>query len=133
MIFGGMVGVSYFFDYVFGPKRDFAQYQNQITVINSETSFHMVSSNLTVSVIGVITNQSDFGWKEIGTEAQFFDATGGMMDVIQAEGEYRDLRVLPHSEASFKIEGHAIHKEQEYQSTKVFVRTAEDINAWGPP
>jgi hypothetical protein len=68
-------------------KRDFAPYQNQITVVNSETSFRMVSSNLTVSVIGVITNQSDFGWKEIAIEAQFFDGNGKMIDVIQAQGE----------------------------------------------
>lgn len=117
------------YDEVFGQKRDFAPYQSQITVVNSETSFRIVNSNLTVSVIGVVTNQTSFGWKDIGMEAQLFDGSGKMIDVIEAEGEYRGFAVLPHSEASFKIEGRAIKQEQEYQSTKVFVRTGRDITA----
>jgi hypothetical protein len=129
LIFGGIACVGYFFDYLAGPKRDFAQYQNQIMVVNSETSFRIANSNLTVSVVGVVTNQSVFGWKDIGIEAQLFDGNGKMIDVIQAEGGYRELTVLAHSEASFKIEGKATRNEQEYKSTKVFVRTAKDINA----
>jgi hypothetical protein len=132
LIFGSMIGVGYFFDYLMGPKRDFAQYRNQVTVVNSATSFRIANSNLTVSVVGVITNQSMFGWKDIGMEAQFFDANDKLIDAIQAEGEYRGLDVLPHSEAAFKIEGRASHKEQEYHSTKVFVRTGKDIHSSWP-
>ena len=80
-----------------------------------------------VSVIGVVTNQTAFGWKNIGMEAQFLDGNGKMIDVIVADGGYRGFTVLPHSEASFKIEGRAIREEQEYKSTKVFVRTGKDI------
>ena len=118
-----------FYDDLFGQKRDFTPYQNQNVVVNSETSFRIVSSNLTVSVVGVVTNQSDFGWKDIGMEAQFFDGNSKMIDVIQAQGDYRGFAILPHSEASFKVEGRAIRPEQEYKSTKVFVRTGKDITA----
>ena len=129
LIFGGIAGVGCFFDYLFGPKRDFVQYQSLVTVVSSETSFRMVSSNLTVSVVGVLTNESDFAWRKIGVEAQFEDGGSKLIDTLEAEGDYRDLEILPHSEASFKIEGHAIHPEQDYRSTKVFVRTGEDIHA----
>jgi hypothetical protein len=128
LICSGIVGMGCFYDYLFGPKRDFAQYQSQVSVVSSETSFHTSDSNLMVSVIGVLTNQSDFGWKDIGVEAQLFDSNGKMIDVIEAAGNYRELTILPHSEASFKIEGRAINVEQHYKSSKVFVRTGRDIN-----
>lgn len=130
VIFGYATGLVIFLDHVFNRKHDFAQYQSQIAVVSSGTSFHISESNLTVSVIGVITNQSDVGWKDVGIEAQFFDGTGQMIDVIQATGEYRELTVLPHSEASFKIQGRANKKEGEYKSTRVFVRTGTDVDAW---
>ena len=133
LIFGGMAGLGCFFEYLFGPKREFAQYQSQISVTDSATSFHIANSNLMVSVVGVITNQSDFAWKQVGVEAQFFDGNSNLIDVIEAKGEYfSDLAILPHSEASFKIESHATHKEQDYKSTKVFVRTGEDIHTFFP-
>jgi len=115
---------------LFNAGSDFVQYQNQIAVVNSGTSFRVSNSNLMVSVIGVLTNQSTVGWKDIGIEAQFFGTDGKMIDVIQAEGDYRELTVLPHSEASFKIEGRAIKPEQEYKSTQVFVRTGKDVRSW---
>jgi hypothetical protein len=116
-----------FYGQLFGQKRDFTPYQNQITIVNSETSFRIANSNLMVSVIGVVTNQTAFGWKNIGMEAQFLDGNGKMIDVIVADGGYWGFTVLPHSEASFKIEGRAIREEQEYKSTKDFVRTGKDI------
>jgi hypothetical protein len=130
VIFGAIMGVGYFFDYLLGPKRDFAQYQSQVIVMNSATSYGIVDSNLMVSVVGVITNQSTFGWKDIGVEAQFYNKDGKLIDVIQAEGEFGILTILPHSEASFKIQSRATQKETDYQTTKVFVRTGKDINSW---
>ena len=130
MFFAMICGLGYFLDNLIEPKHDFAQYQDQVAVVDSETSFHVVDSNLMVAVVGVITNQSPFGWKGIGIEAQFFNGDGKLIDVIQAEGEYNGFEILPRSEASFRVDRRAVRKEQEYTSTKVFVRTGKDINAW---
>jgi|SRR5277367_6650384 len=130
VITAAVIGLSIFLNHLIGPKRDFDQYQNQIAVVNSETSFRIAYSNLTVSVVGTVTNQSEFGWRQIGLEAQFFDESGKLIDAIQADGEYRGFDVLPHAEVAFKIEGKATKKESEYKSTKVFVRTGKDISAW---
>jgi hypothetical protein len=129
-IFGTVCGLGYFLDHLIEPKHDFAQYQDQVTVVESETSFHVVDSNLMVAVVGVITNQSPFGWKELGMEAQFFNGDGKLIDVIQEEGEYNGFEIQPRSEAAFRIDRRAIRKEQEYKSTRVFVRTGKDISAW---
>jgi hypothetical protein len=95
--FVALIYLNAFYDQLFGQKRDFTPYQNQITVVNSETSFRIANSNLMVSVIGVVTNQTDFGWKQIGMEAQFFDGNGRMIDVIEAEGLWFFHTRKPHS------------------------------------
>lgn len=130
LIIGAIMGVGMFFDHLIGPKRDFAPYRDQITVINSTLGFRMSGSNLMVSVVGVVTNQSQFGWKNLGLEAQLFDKDQRLIDVIPANGDYGGVAVLPCSTAGFKIESKATKKESDYASDKVYVRVAKDIRSW---
>ena len=130
IITAGVIGLGIFFDSLIGPKRDFAPFQNQITVVSSATSFRMAGSNLIVSVVGVVTNRSEFGWKNLGLEAQLFDKDGKLIDLIPADGDYRGISALPHSEAGFKIESKATKKEPDYAAHKVYIRVAKDIKAW---
>lgn len=130
LIVGAMMGVGVLFDHLVGPKRDFAPYRDQIKVISSTMGFRMSGSNLLVSVIGIVTNQSEFGWKNIGLEAQLFNKDDRLIDVIPADGDYRGITVLPCSVAGFKIESKATTKESEYASDKVYVRVAKDIKSW---
>ena len=91
----------------------------------------MYGSNLVVSVVGIVTSQSEFAWKNIGLEARLFDKNGKLIDVIQAsDSSYSGVVILPHAEAGFKIHSQATKDESEYASHKVFVDTAEDFNAW---
>jgi hypothetical protein len=91
----------------------------------------MYGSNFTVFVVGVVTNQSDFAWKNVGLEARLFDKGGKLIDVIQAEdSSYSGVVVLPHAEAGFKIQSRATKNESDYATHKVFVGTAKDFSAW---
>jgi hypothetical protein len=130
-IFGAAFGLVFFLQHLIGPKRDFAQYQNQIKVTSSEVGFRMSGSNLTVFVVGVLTNQTDFAWKNLGLEARLFDKDGKLIDVIQAsDSSYNGVVVLPHAEAGFKIQSKATKNESDYVTNKVFVGTAKDFNSW---
>ncbi len=130
-IFGAIGGLGYFLQHLIGPKHDFAAYQGQISVVTSEMSFRMSGSNLTVSVVGVVTNQSDYAWKDVGLEARLFGQDGNLIDVIQAsDSSYGGVVILPHAEAGFKIQSKATKSEAAYASHKVFVGTGKDFNAW---
>jgi hypothetical protein len=130
-IFAAIFGLGYFLEHLIGPKRDFAPYQNQIKVTSSEVSFRMSGSNLMVSVVGVVTNQSEFAWKNLGLEARLFDKDGKLIDVIQvSDSSYNGIVVLPHADAGFKIQSRATKNESEYATHKVFVGTAKDFNTW---
>ena len=131
-IFGAIFGLAYFLENLLGSKRDFAPYQNQIGIVSSEVSFRMSGSNLTVFVFGVVTNKSDFAWKNVGLEAQLFDKSGRLIDVIQAsDSSYNGVILLPHAEAAFKIQSKAARDETEYSTHKVVVGSGKDFRSFG--
>jgi len=130
-IFGAIAGLGYFLQHLIGPKRDFTPYQDQIKVTSSEVGFRMSGSNVTVFVVGTITNQTDFAWKNLGLEARLFNKDGKLIDVIQAsDSSYGGVVIFPHAEAGFKIQGKATRDESEYFSHKILVGTAKDFDAW---
>jgi hypothetical protein len=131
-IFGAIFGLGYFLENLLGSKRDFAPYQNQIGIVSSKVSFRTSGSNLTVFVVGVVTNKSEFAWKNVGLEAQLFDKSGKLIDVIQAsDSGYSGIVILPHSEAGFKIQSKAARDESEYATHIVVVGTGKDFKTFG--
>ena len=125
-----MACLGLFFDRTFGPKQEFATYRDEITVVGSEYGCRISGSNLYVTVVGTLTNASKVGWKEIGVEAQFMDKAGKLIDVIPASADgFRDVVLLPHGIAAFKIEGRAARAESDYGKYTVSVRWAKDVDA----
>jgi hypothetical protein len=128
-----IVGAMTFCEKAFGPKEEFAVYRNEIAVVSSEFSQRTASSNLYVTVVGTLTNQSDIGWKDVSVEARFFDRSGKMIDAITVNADgYHGVVILPHGEAAFKIEGRAAHVSGDYGTNQIAVRWAKDVHAWLP-
>ncbi len=119
------------FSGIFGPKEQFAEYRDQITVLNFQVNQRVSSSNLVVTVAGILTNSSKIGWKDVSVEAQFLDKSGKVFDAITASADdYHGVTVLPHDVAAFKIEGRAAALAAFYDYCKVSVRWAKDADAW---
>ncbi len=128
-----MIGFGIFFDNMFGPKKQFATYRNEIRVMDSHFSQRTVSSNHWLTVVGTLTNTSDVGWKNIGVEARFFDQAGTMIDAISVNAnDYNGVAILPHGDAAFKIEGRAAHQAEDYYTNELNVRWAKDIDQMFP-
>ena len=124
-----MIGLAVFFDKMFGPKEQFADFRDDIVVVSSQFSHRFHESNMVNSVVGTLTNRSEVAWKEVSVEAQFFDKAGKQIDAITVK-DYGTLVILPHGEAAFKIEGQAARAEEDYSSYKAIVRWAKDAAAW---
>ena len=107
-----------------GGGRDFSLYRDQIEVVTSSMNFSMTSTNRYISTVGLLTNCSDFSWKEVQVEAQYFDGTGKLIDT-GFERSF-DTEILPHGESAFRIRTLADKPESSYASHKVFVRYAKD-------
>ena len=119
------------FDKTMGPKTQFATYRDDISVVSSQFSHRISESNTMNTVVGTLTNRSNFGWKDVGVEAQFFDKLGKEIDAITVRADdYHAVVILPHGEVAFKIEGRAARPEADYDNYKVYVRWAKDVDAW---
>lgn len=125
-----MGGVGAFFDRKFGPKEQFANYRDEISVVHSQLSHRMSGSNMMLTVVGTLTNHNDIGWKDVGVEVQFLDKSRKLLDAITANADdYKGVTILPHGEAAFKVEGKAARPESDYDDYKVIVRSAKDVDA----
>ncbi|HEY3760486.1 MAG TPA: FxLYD domain-containing protein [Verrucomicrobiae bacterium] len=124
-----MVALMAFMEKAFGPKTDFAEYHDQISVLNSQFSQQMRESNLWNTVVGTLTNSSKASWKDVEVEAQFFNKSGTMIDAITVKDNYIGIVILPHGEAAFKIDGRAVCPAIDYATNKLYVRWAKDANS----
>jgi hypothetical protein len=103
-------------------------YSDQVSVADSKMVFGKHDGNPTVSVIGMLHNQSDMPLDDLHLEAQFFDKDGKLLDVGIHNG-YSDT--IPASgEAAFKVYVYAARPEEDYGSFKLFVRSAKDARAF---
>ncbi len=125
-----LISVLVFIEDHFTSGRSYAEYQDQISIRESHVSHRMGSSNLLVTVVGIVTNRSEFGWKELTFEVQMFDELGTLIDVITHPSGYSGVTIAPYGNAGFKIEGRAAHQESRYAAHKVSIRWAKDIEDW---
>lgn len=121
---GYSVVMGVFFDSMLGQGRDFAQYRNAIQIVSSTMNFSHTNKDPYITTVGVLTNSSEFGWKDVQLEVQYFDNNGKLIDT----GRERDLDivVMPHSEMAFRIRTVADKAESFYVGHKVFIRAATD-------
>jgi hypothetical protein len=127
--FGLLFGLAWFLNRIL-DGRDFTPHRTRFEVMESNVSERVTSNAAYVVVTGLLTNGSDYSWKNVGVEAQLFDHKGHIIDVIQAPTDYGGLAVSRHSVAAFKIESRTGHNLKDYASHKVFVRWAKDARSW---
>jgi hypothetical protein len=119
---GAIMGILV--DSITGQGKDFARYRDQIEVVTNAMSYSRTNVDPYITTIGLIMNRSEFGWKEVQLEAQYFDASGKLIDTGVSRNFETEL--LPHGEAAFRIRILADKPESSYASEKVYVRSAKD-------
>ena len=107
------------------PGTDFSPYKNQISVTESHMIFgtNYYEKAPAVSVIAIVTNQTDLAWKEIPLEVRFFDKEGTLVDI--GYGLYFDT-LYPKSDGAVKIEAASQRPLADYNSYKIYVGSARD-------
>ncbi len=109
-------------------KPQFADYQSQIQIINSEMSFSTQNDCLTITTLGQIKNQTDITWGDVSIEVQYFNAQGKLIDT--GSDKTYDLVLQPRAEQAFRVRFCASKPQSEYASQKVFLRYAERTPRW---
>jgi hypothetical protein len=111
----------------FNPGIDFSAYRNQISVTESHMIFGTNYENEPiVSIVAMVTNQTDLAWKQIPLEVRFFDKTGRLIDV--GERDYFDT-LYPKSDGAIRINTEALRPLTDYASYKIYVGGARDAHS----
>ena len=122
------VGLAVIFLRVMNPGKDFTTVREQVAITSSELQFSSGEKGRYITTIGVITNGSDCGWKEVQMEARYFNKQGKLVDV--GAQWFSELVVQPHSESAFRIRTIADQPDEAYASHQIVIRTAKDIKRW---
>jgi hypothetical protein len=109
---------------MFDQGEEYQNYEDQLSITDSEIAFGETKSSATVAVIGTIRNSSPVPWKEIQFHVDFFDAKGKRADVGQKE--YDSLYVAAKATSSFKVSFRREFPETNYVSHNVRVVAAKD-------
>jgi hypothetical protein len=117
------VGFQIFLQRLVNPGIDFSPYRDGITIIESRMNVEDAGGKSSVHVVAVITNQTDIAWKQVQFDVRFFNKMGVLID---ARGYSAGDTILPHGEIAFRINTKPIHALSDYESYKIFVRSARD-------
>ena len=113
---------------MFDPGIDFFPYHDQVSVVESHfLSWTNTFSKLpAISVVAVVTNQSDKAWTGVQLEARYFDKTGKLIDV--GRGQY-NWTLYPKSDGAVWINSGALCPLADYASYKIYVGGARDAHS----
>lgn len=108
-----------------GPGADFSPYKNQISITESHMIFgtNYYEKAPEVSVIAIVTNQTDLAWKEIPFDVRFFDKAGTLVDI--GRGQYFDT-LYPKSDGAVKIDAASHRPFADYNSYRIYIGSAHD-------
>jgi len=121
-----IVGFLLMLGRLFTPGIDFSPYRDQISVVESRMNLKDAGEKSAVYVVVVITNQTDVAWKQAQVDARFFNKAGTLID---ARTQWDTSTILGHGESAFRIGLTPCHALSDYDSYKVFVRSASDARA----
>jgi hypothetical protein len=109
------------------PGTNFAPYRSQIAIVESRMCCWTNKENaLFVSVIAVVTNQTDMAWRETEIDARFFDKAGTLIDI--GRGEYYDT-LYPKTDGAIRINAGMLRPLADYDSYKIYIGSAKDSNS----
>ncbi len=108
------------------PKPNYAAFVNSLRVLDSRMTWSETSSGLRIYVTGILTNQSEFAWRDMELECRFFDANGQLVD---AAHPHADLTIQPHDDTAFRAVVTPSHATNDYASFRISVSTARNTKS----
>ncbi|PYN89346.1 MAG: hypothetical protein DMD87_06170 [Candidatus Rokuibacteriota bacterium] len=119
MVFG-LVGWAYYGLLTGG--YDFADYQQQLVVLDETVHVENRSGNLYVSCMGRIKNGSPKKWRDFYFETAFLDAHGVVVDTLSDRAVA--LYARPGQDTQFRVRGVADKGSDVYKSCRTKIRNA---------
>ena len=109
------------------PKPDYTAFVNSLRVMESQMNWAETSSGPRIYITGILTNQSEFAWRDIELECRFLDTKGRLMD---ADHPHVALTIQPHDDTAFCAVVTPSHATNDYASFRLSVSTAQNTKGF---
>jgi hypothetical protein len=119
----GFIGFLNAVHQLMNPGRDFSPYRESISVVESRMDFKPDDYGMAIYVVAVLTNKCELAWKNPQLDLRFFNKAGNLIDAIPCNG---GGVIYPNGELAVRAKNRPSHAVSEYDSCKVFVRSAVD-------
>ena len=113
-------------DRIQNPKPDYAAFLNLLRVTEARMNWAETSSGLRIYITGILTNRSEFAWRDIELECRFFDTNGQLLD---AAHPHVALTIRPHDDTAFRVVVTPGHATNDYASFRLSVSTARNTKS----
>jgi hypothetical protein len=120
------LGLLIVFNRIADPGINFFPYRNQLSIFDSRMNLEDAAKEYSVHVVAVVTNQTDIAWKDVQLDVRFFNKAGTLID---ARTFMNSPTIFPHGDSAFRINVDPIHPLADYDSYKIYIRSARDTRS----
>ncbi len=110
-------------DRLLDPKPDYSSNIHSIEVNGSRMNWAETSSGTRIYITGMLTNRSEFAWRDVELECRFLDAQGKLID---AAHPHVGLTIQPHDDTAFRASVSPGSATNDYVSFRVSVSAARN-------
>jgi hypothetical protein len=106
------------------PPPYYSDYKSSIQILKSNMEWVETTDGPRLFVTGLLTNQSQFAWREPEFECRFFNSKGEMTDAANGT---TFLTILPSADSAFRVTVKPVRSSNDYSSFRVSVSNARNI------
>jgi hypothetical protein len=118
-----VAGLLTYVNRMMNPGISFSPYRDSISVVESRMNFQPDERGTLIYVVAVLTNKCELAWKNPQLDVRFYNQSGTLIDATSYSASGI---IYPNGELALRIKNRPNHVLSEYDSCKVFVRSALD-------
>lgn len=125
--FGGLLFmVTTSIQQLFQPRPFYSEVPEPLAVLESWVNWMETTNGPRLYVTGILTNRSEFAWRDVEFECRFFDGSHRMVDAAHGRAF---MTVQTRDDAAFRLAVTPGRPQADYQSHQVTVSTARNANS----
>ena len=109
------------------PKPSYNDFQGRLIVTESRTTPWQTERGDLLVIVGLMTNQTPFAWKEVQFDCRYFDTNGALIDATTGFGRGA---IYGHGESAFRVDLKVSRPLSDYAFHKISVKAARNAAAW---
>lgn len=121
------IGFVAFLLRISNPKPRYEDFHGLVKVTESRMTPLQTDKDRLLVIVGLVTNQTSFSWKEVQFDCRYFDTNGTLID---AKTGFGTGAIYGHGESAFRVDLKVARPFSDYASHTIAVKAARNAAAW---